>query len=259
MSNATVEGFVQAGQSLLVRTKDSSGNPTPIVSVATVNNEQQLTITGEPAGGTFTATFGGDTTASIAVSSVEPAGSGSWTVPVSASTSVTIGFAWSQAGGSRGSVNFEVFDGSTSGPLLGTASLGQSSAPSGLTAPGVFFPGGSVLIPFTPVGTFTTFATTTAVVRISSPNSGNLVVIDALYVNVGGTIVVYDNVSSTLIIAGKPGPATSRMRRAATTATSGPTVMSSGPAARPTRSPAGPRPCRPGSGRWATSRRRAWP
>ncbi len=201
---ATALGYGMAsGQSLLVRTYDGSGNDAPVSGVLSINCVQRITISGPPAGNVFDLSFNGHTTGNLTVTSVPPPGFGEWTGPVTPAVSTTIAFTWNQAPSPfRGSVFFEVFDGSTAGPLLGTATLSQvSAAPSGITAPGVFYPATSTPIPFSLVGTYT-FSTSTFVVRISSANTGSLVLIDALYVNVGGTIVIYDNVSSSLAIGG---------------------------------------------------------
>ena len=99
-----------SGQSIIVVVEDGTGAPANVKSLRSTNNVQLLSLSGSPAGGGFTLTFGGQTTAPIAVATNPPRAYGLLTIPVAAGVAQQIAVTWNNGSNLSTDEHFEIFD-----------------------------------------------------------------------------------------------------------------------------------------------------
>lgn len=165
-----------------------------VSAVAGGNDLQTLSVTGTPAGDTVALSFGGHTTAPIAISIVPPTQYGIYALTVVAGHALALASTWTFPNQFKTpEVLFECFDGSITGPSLGTFTANQQTFPADFALGGVEFANLGTVAP----------TTTTLVIRISAVG-GTLWIIDALWTRdtVTSTVTVYDNTASQLTMTG---------------------------------------------------------
>ena len=174
-----------SGQSIVVVVEDGTGAPANVRSLKPADNVQSLSLSGTPAGGGFTLTFGGQTTAMIPVRASVPLAYGTWTASVAPGVAQQIATTWAPFAFESRAQLFEVFD-SDGTTLLGSVTFDMTANPGwdftdGMKPDGFAENWKNIGI-FTPTGARIT-------VRITAPY-GEQVLADGLWVKDTATGVV---------------------------------------------------------------------
>jgi hypothetical protein len=130
MVNSLTAKMAPSGKSLVLDFFDGSGSPTNLISVASSDETQRITLSGIPAGGTFTLSLDGQVTAAIAAGGIPPVVSGLWTFPTVAGHSYRVGVAFNNNSYVATQLMFELLDaGRVVQSMTTPGAAGQGTAP----------------------------------------------------------------------------------------------------------------------------------
>jgi Concanavalin A-like lectin/glucanases superfamily len=192
-----------SGESIVLQCQDGSGNPANVISFAPISDVQTITQTGSAAGGEFTLSFNGQTTAPILTPQTNPPTAGLWAITTIVGHAYSLAATWKFVGSPYGQPNmaFEILDGSQS--ILSPPQIiyrNEAYAPSEIDDGQTHSSGSEVY--WDTIGTFTATGTT-YYVRCTADNPSGQWYIDGLRVQdttVGGSPTYHDDQDGSLTV-----------------------------------------------------------